>query len=248
MAYDRLGVGNSSHGDPRDEIQSFLEEAALHELVSMLRSGAFPNQKHKFEKVVGIGHSFGSAQTYMVSNSYTSDFDAIVLTGFSMDLSFVGLFIAGANFVLAKENGDENLMAYPDGYLVSSGINANEYLFFKPHYFDPDLLQVVEDNKKPLAVGEALTLPSLVVENAYAGPVLVIDGDADLAYCGGDCANTGDLALPNIGATVNASFPKASSFASYVQPNAGHGLNLHYNSSGGYNVIQKWLSSVGCAA
>jgi pimeloyl-ACP methyl ester carboxylesterase len=248
LAYDRLGIGNSSHGEPKNEIQSFLEEAALHEMVTMLRNGTFPNVKHAFDKVVGVGHSFGSAQTYQDANNHPSDFDAIVLTGFTMNGSFVGLFVAGANFIQANLNTDENLMAYPNGYLVSSDIGAQEYLFFTPYHFDYAVLQAAEATKEPVTVGEALSLGSLVASNAYAGHVFVIDGDGDLPYCGGDCVNTGNPALPNIGAAVSKNFPMASSFESYTQPNTGHGLNLHYNSTAGYVVVQNWLASVGLKA
>lgn len=208
----------------------------------MLRAGKFPSVKHSFNKVVGIGHSFGSAQTYQGASNYPSDFDAIVLTGFSMNGSFVGLFVAGANFIQANLNKDENLKDYVNGYLVSSDIGAQEYLFFKPYHYDIGILRAAEANKKPVTVGEALSLASLTASNAYAGPVLVIDGDSDLPYCGGDCVNTGNPSLPNLGAAVSKNFPKAKSFESYTQPNTGHGINFHYNSTAAYVVIQNWLA------
>lgn len=51
-----------------------------------------------------ISHSFGSAQTYALTNAYPSISDGIVLTGFSTNGSFVGLFGAGANFQQAYLN------------------------------------------------------------------------------------------------------------------------------------------------
>lgn len=32
-------------------------------------------------------------------------------------------------------------------------------------------------------------------------------------------------------------------FESYIQPNTGHGMTLHYNSSGGYGVITNFISN-----
>lgn len=87
-----------------------------------------------------------------------------------------------------------------------------------------------------MTVGEALGLGSLVATNDFAGPVLVIDGDSDLPYCGFDSVNTGNSALPNIGAALTKKFPKTSSFESYIQPNTGHGLNLQYNATAGYVI------------
>lgn len=62
LAYDRLGIGNSSHGDPKNEIQSFLEVEALAAVTRMLRNGSFPKVNTTFDKIVHVGHSFGSAQ------------------------------------------------------------------------------------------------------------------------------------------------------------------------------------------
>ena len=55
LAYDRLGIGNSSHGEPLDEIQSFLEIAALAELTLMLRNGTFPGVDQTFSKITHVG-------------------------------------------------------------------------------------------------------------------------------------------------------------------------------------------------
>ncbi|CZS89775.1 uncharacterized protein RAG0_01042 [Rhynchosporium agropyri] len=104
LSFDRLGVGNSSHGEPLNEIQAYLEVAATAKLTEMLRQGQFPKVNHTFTKVVHVGHSFGSAQTYSLANLYPNLTDGIILTGFSMNASFVGLFASGGNFQLASKN------------------------------------------------------------------------------------------------------------------------------------------------
>ena len=70
----------------------------------MLRNGTFPGVNHAFDKVLHVGHSFGSVQTYALVNMYPDISDGIVLTGFSMNGSFVPFFAAGADFVLAHLN------------------------------------------------------------------------------------------------------------------------------------------------
>jgi hypothetical protein len=64
-----LGIGNSSHGDPLNEIQAPLEVAATVALTMMLRNGTFPEVKKAFQKVVHVGHSFGSVQTFALASS-----------------------------------------------------------------------------------------------------------------------------------------------------------------------------------
>ena len=210
LSFDRLGIGNSSHGEPLNEIQIFLEIAATAQLTQMLRNGTFPGVNHTFSKVVHVGHSFGSAQTYALASMYPNITDGIVLTGFSMNESFVNPFIAGGNFQQANRNQPlrfgnitgtqaQNvlsmyaeplasfifpvdltslpaLQALQNGYLVTSNIKANKLQFFKPHYYDPAILELAERTKQPVTEGELLTLASLPMINKFAGPVMVIDG------------------------------------------------------------------------
>lgn len=97
MSIDRLDVGNSSHGEPLNEIQAFLEIAAIAELTRMQGNGTFPGVNQTFNKIAHVGHSFGSAQTYSLANIYHDLTYGIVLTGFSMNSSFVAYFAAKAN-------------------------------------------------------------------------------------------------------------------------------------------------------
>lgn len=159
-------------------------------------------------------HSFGSAQTYALVNMYPTISDGIVLTGFSMNATFVGYFGAGANFEQANLNQPFRFgsiasstvesvlnmygltdyvaglsaspgLGYPAGYLTNANIGANQYLFFLPGFFDPGALLVGENTKQPVTVGELLTLTSLPMMNAYAGPVLIITGckNFQLTFC-----------------------------------------------------------------
>jgi pimeloyl-ACP methyl ester carboxylesterase len=210
LSFDRLGIGNSSHGEPLNEIQSFIEIAATVQLTQMLRNGSFPGVNHTFSKVVHVGHSFGSAQTYALANMYPNTTDGIVLTGFSMNGSFVSPFVAGGNFQQANQNQPlrfsnitglqalnalsmyaEPLVSYispidlsalpapqalPNGYLITSDIEGNKLQFFKPHYYDPAILELVERTKQPVTEGELLTLASLPMMNNFAGPVMLISG------------------------------------------------------------------------
>ncbi|KAI7085613.1 hypothetical protein KC352_g40892, partial [Hortaea werneckii] len=59
FAWDRLGIGMSSHGDPIKEIQAYLEVDALRALTEKLREGSISGIDNKFNTVVHVGHSFG---------------------------------------------------------------------------------------------------------------------------------------------------------------------------------------------
>lgn len=62
FAYDRLGIGQSSHGEPLNEIQSTLEVAALRALTTGLRDLTLPGIVDSYSKIFHVGHSFGSIQ------------------------------------------------------------------------------------------------------------------------------------------------------------------------------------------
>lgn len=242
LAYDRLGLGQSSHGDPKDEIQAFIEVAALAQLTEMVRKGSIPGQQQeeKPEKVVHVGHSFGSGLSYALTATFPELSDGIVLTGFALNSSFQGYFLAGGNFQQAHLSTMKNRESYAPGYLVSSDVNANQVLFFAPPYFDPKMLEFAEKHKQPVAVGELLTMNSSPTQSAFAGPVLIITGDQDVPFCGGDCSNTGGVA-PSIPDMGRKAFPKTNKFEAYVQPNTGHGLNMHYNATAAYDYIAGFL-------
>lgn len=104
LSYDRLGIGESSHSEPKNEIQAFLEIEALAALTRMLRNGTLPTVDQAFSRVVHVGHSFGSAQTYSLAAMYPDLSDGIVLTGFSLNTSFSPFFEAGGNFQQAYLN------------------------------------------------------------------------------------------------------------------------------------------------
>jgi pimeloyl-ACP methyl ester carboxylesterase len=104
LTYDRLGIGNSSHGEPRNEIQIYLEVAALAELTKMLRSGSVPSIKKTYEKVVHVGHSFGSMKSYFLTALYPNLSDGLVLTGFGGNSSFFMYYGIGADLQQAYLN------------------------------------------------------------------------------------------------------------------------------------------------
>ena len=131
------------------------------------------------------------------------------------------------------------------GYVVANNVEANQLLFLYPGNFDPLLQMQAEETKEPATVGELLTAGSLPKTSNFTKPVFVINGNGDLPYCGGDCSATGIPGLSDLGAAVKTSFPSlpASKFASYVQPNTGHGINLHYNASAAYQQIFSFLKN-----
>lgn len=210
-------------------------------------------------RVIHVGHSFGSIMSNVLAAKNPELSDGVVLTGFSHNSSFPPGFPISTNFHLAKENRPEVWGNYSTGILTWGDELTLQYNFLKHPYFEPEVLAKAEEIKAPFAVSEFLTLwiPSLVAPD-FTGPVLVsakaigrlttrlvskhmgtdhyvqiITGDSDLAFCGGDCEGVLEPAA--------VAFPASTNFATYIQPDAGHGLNLHRNASAFYDVILDFL-------
>ncbi|KAH0397891.1 alpha/beta-hydrolase, partial [Aureobasidium melanogenum] len=104
VSIDRFGIGNSSHADPLNIVQAPAEVSALYEITSMLRNGTFPQVSQKFGKVVHVGHSFGSLQSYLLTALYPGSSDGVALTGFSMNATWLAQTLADWNLHLARLN------------------------------------------------------------------------------------------------------------------------------------------------
>ncbi|KAF2200660.1 hypothetical protein GQ43DRAFT_441343 [Delitschia confertaspora ATCC 74209] len=135
----------------------------------------------------------------------------------------------------------------PGGYLTWADFTANQFLFLLPGHYDVGLGLYTETIKQPITVGELLTIGAPPDSSNFAGPVLVLTGDKDLAACGGDCYATGGAggAGGNIPAQSVKAFPKARPFKAYIQPRTAHGLNAHYNASAAYDIAHTWLGTHG---
>jgi pimeloyl-ACP methyl ester carboxylesterase len=310
LAIDRFGIGNSSHGDAINTVQAQAEVEALNEITTKLRHGQVPEIGCSFEKVIHVGHSFGSVQSQWLSALYPNNTDGLVLTGYSASSKFLPTTAAAWNLHSARLNqplrfgsqrpnqifrkyaqyaeGPETIhklqallqtvglnfttqevydeiatteilnlitgynktltqLDYPKGYMATSGATADQYVFFLPGYYDTGLAIYSERTKQPITYGELLTIGSAPKMSTFTGPVFIITGREDQPFCGGDCFATMDNST-SIPAEAKMGFPAASAFEAYIQPDSGHGINLHYNSTAAYKVILTWLGGHGLGA
>ncbi|KAG5942772.1 hypothetical protein E4U53_007167 [Claviceps sorghi] len=244
LAWDRLGVGESSHGNAVNEIQINLEIAALKAITEMARAGQLPQVSRKFSKIIHLGHSFGSAMTYGLTALYPSISDGIVLTGFSQVSKYMAYFALAANFVPVSRIhalADE----YDDGYIAPRskvGVHIN---FFGPNNFDPRLLEVAYRRGQPAATGELLTVGSGPPSSDFAGPVMIITGDRDIPFCGGNCMATVEdkASAPNLIEQSRDNFKKAKVFNATVVPDVGHALNFGYPARRAFGIIEEFLKT-----
>ncbi|KAK3179138.1 hypothetical protein K4F52_009384 [Lecanicillium sp. MT-2017a] len=246
LSWDRLGIADSSHGDPVNEIQLFTEVEALHQLTMRVDNGNLCGMnEHRFKNKVHVGHSFGSAMTYRLSTLYPDISDAIVLTGFSQAPGFLGLFALGSNFVPVSTI-DSLKGKYDVGYIAprdSVGVHID---FFAPGDFDPEMLKDSTMNGQPAAFGELLTIgAAAAAPNPFTGAVQIITGDRDIPFCGGNCKNTMAIngSAENLLEFSRPMFEQAKAFNATIVPNGGHGLNFGYSHTFTYSAILDFLKA-----
>jgi hypothetical protein len=131
------------------------------------------------------------------------------------------------------------------GYLTWSDIGSNQYAFTTPPFYDPAIGVFSELTKQPVTMGEILSLNNPPPPAAaFTGPVQIITGNEDFIYCGGNCTATMGKAA-SIPAMASVAFPKSSKFEAYIQPNTGHAINVHYNATAAYKVMNDFLKANG---
>lgn len=175
-----------------------------------LRNGNVNGISADFDKIVHVGHSFGSQHTYALTAMYPGISAGITLTGFSQNGSFAAFFLLGGNFIRA--NTVSAFSSLPDGYLASGDKSAVQINFFAPGDFAPAVLKYAYKNGQPVTVGELLSFGGETGSvNKFAGPVHIVTGERDIPYCGGNClaAPTG---YPNIPSTSKMYLPDAEDF------------------------------------
>ena len=243
LSWDRLGIGASSHGEPLVEIQAPLEQAALAALTKHARDGSLPNTSgHKYSKIIHIGHSLGAVLSYALARDDHSASDGLILQSWSMNQTFFPYFSLGGNWIPVTDLTS----AYRAGYLAAGDQAAFQTNFLAPGQFDPDILSFAYKNGHPVAIGELLTVGDAMYGiNQFTGPVMIVTGERDLPFCGGDCYATGDPRLSSIPAAAKNFFPKAKEVNVTIVPYGGHGLNLEYQHGQMYQAMNQFLETHG---
>lgn len=240
LSWDRLGCGQSTVPDPYLVVQAPIELTVLVTLTGILRQGGLKDQGiAPPKKVIHVGHSWGSelsnALAALPEGNTLSD--GIILTGFSHQFQYAGYFVASTNFHLARTNQPARFSKRSTGYVTWGDKFANQYAFLQYPYFDPAVLEYAESTKFPMTIGEFLTQGALNYDaKTFKGPVLWFAAQHDLIFCQSDCVGLFNKTSPAI-----TSFSGSKDVEVYIQPNSGHGINLHLNATGAYNVIQNWV-------
>ena len=131
FSYDRLGTGLSDHPDPNQVVQAALQIEIAHVLIQGLRKVRVQGKGVK--KIVGVGHSAGSALVLGVVGEYPRDIDGLVFTGISATAAGEPTAQVSFNLLPAPLDPSGRFRGLDYGYLTQGAV-PQDFQFAFYHY------------------------------------------------------------------------------------------------------------------
>jgi pimeloyl-ACP methyl ester carboxylesterase len=239
LAIDQIGVGRSSH--PPSVLATQAAAAhGVHEAVSAARGGALGPA---FDKVVLVGHSFGSLTSWLEAGTY-GDVDGVVASGASHAIGPVALatIFSRARPARLDPAVAPSVPALDAGYVSIPGARAAA--FYHLPNADPAVVAQDEATRSEIPAGVGATIPVYIPSTlGIRVPVLIVNGRYDKPFC----AQSGGGSLTDCTSddTMRASeapfFSPAARLQCTVVPDAGHDLNLQRNAARFFDRALRWF-------
>ena len=258
LTYDRLGNGLSDKPNAYTIVQGPLQLEILRSITNMARSGELlahttgstvsNGSDVSWDKIIHVGHSFGSILTTALLAAYGNLSDAAVLTGYIMNEHFAELRRASFDLEYAPQSNVTLFGDRSSGYMVSGTLDAIQTGFFSTQAdaatgiggFDTEVLDYAFSIRQSITTSEFLpTLLNLGAAPRFEGPLQFMLAEFDYPVCRGDCR------IPFDRATFQELYPKAKDIDIYTQPGNGHALTMHRKANLGYKATLDWLDKNG---
>ena len=236
LAYDRLGDGASSH--PMSVAFTFDTGVwVAHQIVQAVRTKKIegPAGPASFDKIVEVGHSYGSWYTWFEASRY-HDVDAVILSSVTHRLN-----IPATGIRAALDAQPATLGPRFAGYLTTRpGRRYNAFYATAP--VDPKVLAHDEATKQTGTASELAAIPEILATPLdIRVPVFIAMGSVDGLFCGAlgtDCSSREAFLAPE----RSALGPHVPSVDGFLLPNAGHDLNAMLNATAWFGAAQRWAS------
>ncbi|KAF7973732.1 hypothetical protein HWV62_14300 [Athelia sp. TMB] len=247
LALDRLGAGNSSHPDPT-LVRTEIEAQITNTIIQQLRRSSLPFS-FLSERIILVGHSFGSFVINAVLNEYPQAADAAIMTSYAHVFAQANSSVGEQVFAPARDVFPSRFGHLDPGYLTQSNESDYRAVFFAmDDSFAPTIPQVLFDHQDVQAVGEQSSIYAeldggfeTLVAGSYKGHVAFMAGQQDEPFCAGDCG-TGNASLL---ALSQPFFPVAKNFSSFLVPDTGHLMQYHHSARSAFALLHEWLAQNG---
>ncbi|KAG8531262.1 uncharacterized protein KY384_004620 [Bacidia gigantensis] len=240
LTYDRLGNGLSDKPSASTSVQAPLQLEILRGITEMALSGALSKhtgdqlKANSFDKLIHVGHSFGSVLTTAFLTKYGTLSSAAIITGFIPNPYLADMRVSSFSAEYAPLNDPVLFSDRSQGYLVNGQLTGFQSLFFSPKTnttsgiggFDKEVFDYA------FSIRQTITTTELLAPQASLGPALQFEGPVQ-ADCGVDF---------EMGREV---WPRAKKVEVYTQPGNGHALTLHRRADVGYKATFDYLEKMG---
>lgn len=237
---DRLGYGQSSR-PPSTQVTFTAQAVTLHQLVLDLRNGSLG----RYSLIIGIGHSYGSAELAHLVATYPHDLAAVIMTGSGHRVSAQTTGQSSTLFAPAAVVRPDRFAGLDPGYVTTTNAQARLAVLYDLRYVSLAVLNYDTATEDTLPIGEAETRPTnLSVDTTrLTVPTLLVDGEHDSHYCdGAQTIPESNLDECTSGAALYTSehgnYPAC--FAAAVIPDSGHDLTTEQGAAQAADVTLQW--------
>lgn len=237
VAVDRLGSGRSSK--PLSALVDVSTQArAVHAVIQSLRP--------RFDKVVLVGHSIGSATTTTEAARYR-DVDGVLITGLTHQINLPGAVPVFTTLIPGPLDLDPKRDGLDLGYLTTrTGTRYSS--FHTPGATEPGAIDFDEATKDVVTATETLDTvlisTLLPVSRQITVPVMLVMGGADANFCGpplgADCSTNEALR-----ASEAPFYAPEARLRAYVVPGYGHSLNFSAQAPAYHRAVIEWANGIG---
>ncbi|KAJ7648380.1 hypothetical protein DFH06DRAFT_997409 [Mycena polygramma] len=235
LAIDSLGVGLSSRPANASDVQCPTSAAAISQVARYLKTASILPGVGPFVKIIGVGHSAGSAMLAFgaIVEGAQSPFDGLILSG--LLIIEPGSIPAPPGLGSARDDTPARWGTLDPGYVTTS--NRTLYYPANPRSFSPRMMVFDNFTKDVGSMSVLLQAPTSSLTTQYTGPVVKVMGSADQQFCGtGRCEDVGALT-----ATERAVWPAAKSFDIVVTQESGHDLNLDFMADVSFGTFVRFV-------
>nr|XP_019050435.1 hypothetical protein I302_00867 [Kwoniella bestiolae CBS 10118]OCF29365.1 hypothetical protein I302_00867 [Kwoniella bestiolae CBS 10118] len=246
LSYDRLGVGRSAKPDGTNVVQAAFEIAQSVAIAQKHRDGTLSGVG-KIDKIVGIGHSYGSALVTGLASVSPTSFDAIVLTGFTNNVTLGSLGLTALQLTIASVAYPDRFEGLPNDYVISASSAADQVVFFHYPNYTQDAFEEFTRTKGEFILGQFTITND---RTNYKNPLFVDVGEYDAPVCTANCSITSIVPteqIPNPSQldSTRELFPSVENFQTYVIPDTAHGINYSPTARLAYEKIFDFVEGLG---
>ncbi|KAI0995065.1 hypothetical protein K3495_g13116 [Podosphaera aphanis] len=250
LSIDRLGNGDSDRPDGTTVVQINTHVEVTQSIISSLKAGSIGGRA--FNKIIYVGHWYGSLIGNLHAVKYPDAVDSYVLTGFSKKIKSSLLPTAlAAGFLPASVAYPERWAGQQLSYFAASNETGANGLFFVDQNVDPGLKTLNYRLRGTVTAGEFISgYETTQVASNYRGRIFIQTGQNDAIFCSPDDLGQGTLngrgdcgtGENSIVAQTRDQYPAASVFDYDTPANTGHCNILHTNAQAQFQTVHDWLA------